>query len=157
MHHNLSGFKQEKKKNLFVLSQFWNLEVQNKIVEMAIFSEGSRGLSFFAFFQLLEVASGEGNGNSLQCSWLENPRDGGAWWAAIYGVAQRWTRLKRLSSNSRGCQKPLVFLGLQMSLSNICLRSHTILFLYETIFLCSYEDISLWIGITIIQYDVLLT
>ena len=35
---------------------------------------------------------GEGNGNPLQCSCLENPRDGGAWWAAIYGVAQSWTR-----------------------------------------------------------------
>ena len=44
---------------------------------------------------------GEGNGNPLQCSCLENPRDGGAWWAAIYGVAQSWTRLKRLSSSSR--------------------------------------------------------
>ena len=43
---------------------------------------------------------GEGNGNSLQCSCLENPRDGGAWCAAIYGVAQSWTRLKRLSSSS---------------------------------------------------------
>ena len=43
---------------------------------------------------------GEGNGNPLQCSCLENPRDGGAWWAAIYGVAQRQTRLKRLSSSS---------------------------------------------------------
>ena len=40
---------------------------------------------------------GEGNGNPLQCSCLENPRDGGAWWAAVYGVAQSWTRLKRLS------------------------------------------------------------
>ena len=37
---------------------------------------------------------GEGNGNPLQCSCLENPRDGGAWWAAVYGVAQSWTRLK---------------------------------------------------------------
>ena len=37
---------------------------------------------------------GEGNGNPLQCSCLENPRDGGAWWAAIYGVAQSRTRLK---------------------------------------------------------------
>ena len=43
---------------------------------------------------------GEGNGNSLQYSCLENPRDGGAWWAAIYGVAQSWTRLKQLSSSS---------------------------------------------------------
>ena len=37
---------------------------------------------------------GEGNGNPLQCSCLENPRDGGAWWAAVYGVAQSRTRLK---------------------------------------------------------------
>ena len=37
---------------------------------------------------------GEGNGNPLQCSWLENPSDGGSWWAAVYGVAQSRTRLK---------------------------------------------------------------
>ena len=37
---------------------------------------------------------GEGNGNLLQCSCLENPRDSGAWWAAIHGVTQSWTRLK---------------------------------------------------------------
>ena len=43
---------------------------------------------------------GEGNGNPLQCSCLENPRDGGAWWAAVYGVAQGQTRLKQLSSRS---------------------------------------------------------
>ena len=43
---------------------------------------------------------GEGNGNPLQCSCLENPRDGGDWWAAVYGVAQSRTRLKRLSSSS---------------------------------------------------------
>ena len=42
--------------------------------------------------------TGEGNGNPLQCSCLENPRDGGAWWAAVYGVAQSQTRLKWLSS-----------------------------------------------------------
>ena len=44
---------------------------------------------------------GEGNGNPLQCSCLENPRDGGTWWAAISGVIQSRTRLKRLSSSSR--------------------------------------------------------
>ena len=43
---------------------------------------------------------GEGNGNPLQCSCLENPRDEGAWWAAVYGVAQSQTRLKWLSSSS---------------------------------------------------------
>ena len=44
------------------------------------------------FFSLLCI--GEGNGNPLQCSCLENCRDGGAWWAAVYGVAQSRTRLK---------------------------------------------------------------
>ena len=43
---------------------------------------------------------GEGNGNPLQCSCLENPRDGEAWWAPVYGVAQSRTRLKQLSSSS---------------------------------------------------------
>ena len=43
---------------------------------------------------------GEGNGNLLQCCCLENPRDGGAWWAAVHGVAQSRTRLKWLSSSS---------------------------------------------------------
>ena len=41
---------------------------------------------------------GEGNGSPLQHSCLENPRDRGVWWAAVSGVAQSWTRLKRLSS-----------------------------------------------------------
>ena len=49
--------------------------------------------------------TGDGNGNPLQCSCLENPRDGGAWWALVSGVAQSWTRLKRLSSSSRLCTK----------------------------------------------------
>ena len=47
---------------------------------------------------------GEGNGNPFQCSCLENPRDRGAWWASVYGVAQSWTRLKRLSSSSSSSQ-----------------------------------------------------
>ena len=44
--------------------------------------------------------NGEGNGTPFQYSCLENPRDGGAWWAAVYGVQQSQTRLKRLSSSS---------------------------------------------------------
>ena len=43
---------------------------------------------------------GEGNGNPLQCSCLKNPRDGGAWWAVVYGVTQSRTQLRRLSSSS---------------------------------------------------------
>ena len=49
-------------------------------------------------FSLLCI--GEGNDNPFQCSCLENPRDGAAWWAAVYGVAQSRTRLKQLSSSS---------------------------------------------------------
>ena len=56
------------------------------------------------------ACSGEGHGNPLQCSCLENPRAGGAWWAAVCGVAQSRTRLKRLSSStftgSRRCWEP---------------------------------------------------
>ena len=56
---------------------------------------------------------GEGNSNPLQCSCLENPMDGEAWWAAVYGVAQSRTRLKRLSSSSstrpRSCQLSIVW------------------------------------------------
>ena len=56
------------------------------------------GHDWATLLSLLSI--GEGNGNPLQCSCLENPRDGGAWWAAVYGVAQSRTRLKRLSSSS---------------------------------------------------------
>ena len=58
---------------------------------------------------------GEGNGNPLQCSCLENPRDRGAWWTAVYGVAQSRTRLKRLSnSRSKSFRSP-VCAGSQLS------------------------------------------
>ena len=59
---------------------------------MSFFIEGNETKKLFFF--------GEGNGNPLQCSCLENLRDGGAWWAAVCGVAQSRTRLKRLSSSS---------------------------------------------------------
>ena len=61
---------------------------------------------------------GEGNGNPLQCSCLENPRDGGAWWAAVYGVTQSQTRLTRLSIISSSRVKQLEggkYLGSQKS------------------------------------------
>ena len=52
------------------------------------------------YFHFSLSCFGEKNGNPLQYSCLENPRDGGAWWEAVYGVAQSRTRLKRLSSSS---------------------------------------------------------
>ena len=51
-------------------------------------------------FPVVVYGCGEGNGNPLQYSCLENPMGGGAWWAAVYGVAQSWTQLKRLGSSS---------------------------------------------------------
>ena len=63
-------------------------------------SMGSLGVGHDWATSLSLSCIGEGNGNPLQCSCLENPRDGGAWWAAIYGVPQSRTRLKWLSSSS---------------------------------------------------------
>ena len=60
-------------------------------------AEGRTRLSDFTF-TLHFSCIGEGNGNPLQCSCLESPRDRGAWWAAVYGVTQSWTWLKWLSS-----------------------------------------------------------
>ena len=54
------------------------------------------------FFSLSCI--GEGNGNPLHCPFLENPRNSRAWWAAVYGVAQSWTRLMRLSSSSNSTE-----------------------------------------------------
>ena len=61
--------------------------------------------------RILRGIFGEGNGTPLQCSCLENPRDGASWWAAVYGVAQSQTRLKRLSSSSSSKRDIKGFLG----------------------------------------------
>ena len=66
-------------------------------------SDATKQLHFY--FSLSR--NGEGNGNPLQCSCLENPRDGRAWWAAIYGVAQNQTWLKRLSSSSSSSSREM--------------------------------------------------
>ena len=60
---------------------------------------------------------GKGNGNPLQCSCLENPRDRGAWWAAIHGVSQSRTRLKRLSSSSSSSSNHLFPKGSEICVS----------------------------------------
>ena len=65
---------------------------------------------------------GEGNGNPLQYSCLENPRDGGAWWAAVYGVAQSRTWLKRLSSSSSNT----IASREEVDLERCCLRRRTL-------------------------------
>ena len=62
--------------------------------------------------------TGEGNGNPLQCSCLENSRDGGAWWAAVYGVTQSWTRLKQLSSSSSSILSSIVAVSIYIPTSS---------------------------------------
>ena len=74
--------------------------------------------------------TGEGNGNPLQCSCLENPRGRGAWWAPVYGVAQSRTLLKRLSSSS----------------SSSSLLSYQY-YLYQGSFFLTFFP--MWIGVTV--------
>ena len=76
---------------------------------------------------------GEGNGNPLQCSCLENPRDGKAWWAAVSGVTQSRTQLKRLSSSSSSSMQETQLLQYQNAVSReqeakywcLCVHQHT--------------------------------
>ena len=64
-----------------------------------VYSVCEKSSSCMLIMWIYHCIIGEGNGNPLQCSCLENPRDGRAWWAAVYGVAQSRTRLKQLSSS----------------------------------------------------------
>ena len=65
--------------------------------------------TWYLIWAELGIWTGEGNGNPLQYSCLENPVDSGAWWAAVYGVAHSQTRLKWLSSSSRHLKSALTF------------------------------------------------
>ena len=73
---------------------------QRSLVGCSPWGREESDMTEWLHFHFSLACIGEGNGNPLQCSCLENPRDGGAQWAAIYGVAQSQTRLKRLSSSS---------------------------------------------------------
>ena len=76
----------------------WRIPGQRSLVGCRLW--GRRDRHDWSDLACMHACSGEGNGNPLQYSCLENPRDRGAWWAAIYGVAQSQTRLTRLSSSS---------------------------------------------------------
>ena len=81
---------------------------------------------------------GEGNGNPLQCFCLENPRDGGAWWAAVYGVAQSRTQLKRLSSSS----SVLKIIGNFYTYNEVFVEEHYLIW-QSTQFYCMFIVISI--------------
>ena len=87
----------------------WNkhrIILQKDWVAVAFFTRLYPWSSWLFCIKYIVSTSVEGNGNPLQCSCLENPRDGGAWWAAVYGVAQSRTRLKWLSSTSIRTEEP---------------------------------------------------
>ena len=71
---------------------------------------------------------GEGNGNPLRCSCLESPRDGGAWWAAVYGVTQSRTRLEQLSSSSNASKVKTCYSFLNPLVLICCLKKPDISF-----------------------------
>ena len=75
------------------------MEEPGRLQSIGVTTSRTRLSDFTFTFHFSLSRIGEGNGNPLQCSCLENPRDGGAWWAAVSGVAQSQTRLKRLSSS----------------------------------------------------------
>ena len=81
----------------------WNIpwmEEPGGLQSMGLLRVGHDWVTSLSHFHFSLSCIGEGNGNPLHCSCLENPRDGGAWWAAVSGVAQSRTRLKQLSSSS---------------------------------------------------------
>ena len=98
---------------LYILYIFWRRQWHPTPVFLPGMSHGQRSLVGCSpwgreesdmterlHFHFSLACIGEGNGNPLQCSCLKNPRDGGAWWAAVHGVAQSQTRLMQLSSSS---------------------------------------------------------
>ena len=78
---------------------------QRSLVGCSPWGREESGMTERLHFHFSLSCIGEGNGSPLQCSCLENPRDGGAWWAAVYGVAQSRTRLRWLSSSSSSIHK----------------------------------------------------
>ena len=72
----------------------WKIHGQRSLVDVQSMGSLESDTTERLHFHFSLSCIGEGNGNPLQCSCLENSRDGEAWWAAVYGVAQSWTRLK---------------------------------------------------------------
>ena len=100
--YNFPKLNQEEIKNLNrpITSMEIETVIRNLPGNRSPHPDGFTAEFYQKFREELTPILGEGSGTSLQYSCLENPRDGGAWWAAIYWVAPSWTRLKRLSSSS---------------------------------------------------------
>ena len=72
----------------------WEIPWMERLVGCSPWGHEELDTTEWFHFSFSLSCNGEGHGIPLQCSCLENPRDGGTWWAAVYGVAQSWTRLK---------------------------------------------------------------
>ena len=83
----------------------WKIHGQRSLVGCSPWGTEESDTTEWLHFHFSLSCIGEGNGNPLQCSCLENPRDEEAWWAAVYGIAQSGTRLKRLSSSNHDKRK----------------------------------------------------
>ena len=95
-------------------------------------------------FHFLFSCIGEGNDNPLQCSFLKNPRDWGAWWVAVYGVAQSWTRLKWLSSSSSNLILTMYSIQLCEGEINICVLVTVICSFLSQILLIPSDKMSIF-------------
>ena len=102
-HHSIPGINPTWSLYMSLLMYFWIWFANFFFLRIfaSMFVSDIALMSLCEFFCVVLVSGcGEGNSNPLQCSCLENPRDRGAWWAALSGVAQCQTRLKRLSNSS---------------------------------------------------------
>ena len=98
------------------MNRSWNANTINSKLQSLSFTWSPHTLTISILFHLVGIrniffyrCTGEGNGNPLQCSCLENPRDGGAWWAAVYGVAQSQTQQHRVFVKLSNIIIPSVF------------------------------------------------
>ena len=89
----------------------WKIHGQRSLVGCSPWGRQESDTTEQLHFHFSLSCTGERNGKPLQCSCLENPRERGAWWAAVSGVAQSRTRLERLSSSSSRLQRKLVIFG----------------------------------------------
>ena len=94
----------------------WKIHGRRSLVGCSPWGREESDMTEQLHFHFSVSSIGEGNGNPLQCSCLENPRDRGAWWAAVYGVAKSRTQLKRLSSSSSS----MFFLGFILYRKSLC-------------------------------------
>ena len=120
---------------------------QRNLVGCSLWSFEESDMTEWLHFHFSLSCIGEGNGNLPQCSCLENPRDGGTWWAAIYGVAQSRTRLKWLSSSSHSRRwiminerEKVVALQIVFVFSKTCMSIFWCIYWHYI----KYKEISIW-------------